>query len=381
MGRILLAAGRSRTTDTGLPGCRGARICGSRRPRRGCRARVDGTAVADRRVRRLGRDINRWLADRRDPTLEHLSWIGSTLAGGIVIPVVVGFFLVAFLAIRRWRLAAVVLFVICIESGAYRATTLFVHRDRPAVDRLESLRSTRATRLGTRPQHLPFTEAVLLLASRARRSTVTVVACGLLVAIPLFVAWSRMYRGMHHLTDSVAGLLLGVGALVVTVCCARRRGGGQSTRRSGLHRPEPRAGMSKVAVIAHAGKTIGSRARGAPRDPLAGRCGRPDLVGGAEEPHGAQACACSTERRDRVNFVWGGDGMVQQCVNVVAGKGVPLAIVPAGTANLFASSLALPRTSPRRCTSVCTAPSACSTSERSTASGSRSWRELGSMRR
>ena len=25
--------------------------------------------------------INRWLADHRDPTLEHLSWIGSTLAG------------------------------------------------------------------------------------------------------------------------------------------------------------------------------------------------------------------------------------------------------------------------------------------------------------
>jgi YegS/Rv2252/BmrU family lipid kinase len=42
-------------------------------------------------------------------------------------------------------------------------------------------------------------------------------------------------------------------------------------------------------------------------------------------------------------FVWGGDGMVQQCVDVLAGSGIPLAIVPAGTANLFASSLDLPQ--------------------------------------
>ncbi len=175
--------------------------------------------------------INRWLADRRDPTLEHLSWIGSTLAGGIVIPVVVGFFLVAFLAIRRWRLAAVVLFVICIESGAYRATTLFVHRDRPAVDRLESLPIDASYPSGHTAAALAlYGGLLLLLASRARRSTVTVVACGLLVAIPLFVAWSRMYRGMHHLTDSVAGLLLGVGALVVTVFAARAAGAAANRR-------------------------------------------------------------------------------------------------------------------------------------------------------
>jgi diacylglycerol kinase family enzyme len=35
--------------------------------------------------------------------------------------------------------------------------------------------------------------------------------------------------------------------------------------------------------------------------------------------------------------------MVQRCVDVLAGKDIPLAIVPAGTANLFASSLDLPQ--------------------------------------
>jgi diacylglycerol kinase (ATP) len=98
----------------------------------------------------------------------------------------------------------------------------------------------------------------------------------------------------------------------------------------------------KVAVIAHAGKTIGggleelretlSRAGVAepiwsevPKSRLAPKRVRRAVKDGAE-----------------LVFVWGGDGMVQQCVDVLAGSGIPLAIVPAGTANLFASSLDLP---------------------------------------
>ena len=175
--------------------------------------------------------INRWLADHRDPTLEHLSWIGSTLAGGVVIPVVVGVCLVALLAFRRWRLAAFVLFVICVESGAYRATTLVIHRERPDVDRLESLPVDASFPSGHTAAALALYGGLLLvLASWARRTSVTVAACAFLVAIPLFVAWSRMYRGMHHLTDSVAGLLLGAGALVVTVFAARAAGAAAARR-------------------------------------------------------------------------------------------------------------------------------------------------------
>jgi YegS/Rv2252/BmrU family lipid kinase len=42
-------------------------------------------------------------------------------------------------------------------------------------------------------------------------------------------------------------------------------------------------------------------------------------------------------------FAWGGDGMVQRCVDVLAGSGVTLAIIPAGTANLFATNLGIPK--------------------------------------
>src|SRR6185295_10573279 len=43
-------------------------------------------------------------------------------------------------------------------------------------------------------------------------------------------------------------------------------------------------------------------------------------------------------------LVWGGDGSVQRCIDALAGTGVTLGIVPAGTANLFATNLGIPAT-------------------------------------
>jgi YegS/Rv2252/BmrU family lipid kinase len=42
-------------------------------------------------------------------------------------------------------------------------------------------------------------------------------------------------------------------------------------------------------------------------------------------------------------FAWGGDGLVQRCVDVLAGSPAALAIVPAGTANLLATNLGIPQ--------------------------------------
>jgi diacylglycerol kinase (ATP) len=42
-------------------------------------------------------------------------------------------------------------------------------------------------------------------------------------------------------------------------------------------------------------------------------------------------------------FVWGGDGTVQRVIDTVAGDPVVLAILPAGTANLFAANLGIPK--------------------------------------
>ena len=41
-------------------------------------------------------------------------------------------------------------------------------------------------------------------------------------------------------------------------------------------------------------------------------------------------------------FAWGGDGTVRRCVDTLAGTDTSLAVVPAGTANLFATNLGIP---------------------------------------
>ena len=178
-------------------------------------------------------DVSAWLADNRSPGQEHLSWIGSTLAGGLVIPLVIGLCLVCFLVTRRWLLAAFVLFVVALESGTYRATSLIVPRDRPDVDRLESLPVDASYPSGhTAASIALYGGLLLLLASRidnrARRTSALLAG----VAIPVFVGWARMYRGMHHITDVGAGVLMGLGALAILVFVARASRAAARTRDS-----------------------------------------------------------------------------------------------------------------------------------------------------
>jgi YegS/Rv2252/BmrU family lipid kinase len=100
----------------------------------------------------------------------------------------------------------------------------------------------------------------------------------------------------------------------------------------------------KVAVIAHAAKAK-SLGDGLPalREALAAE--------GFGDPIWAEVCkfeeaAEQTQRAVKegadVVFVWGGDGTVRSCVDVLAGSDVSLAILPAGTANLFATNLGIP---------------------------------------
>ena len=51
-------------------------------------------------------------------------------------------------------------------------------------------------------------------------------------AIPPLVALARMYRGMHHPTDALAGMLLGIGALLLALLAARAAGAVSERRES-----------------------------------------------------------------------------------------------------------------------------------------------------
>jgi diacylglycerol kinase (ATP) len=101
--------------------------------------------------------------------------------------------------------------------------------------------------------------------------------------------------------------------------------------------------VTRVAVIAHRGKTIGGglpelrralQARGV-TDVFWREVGKSRFA----PPEVKKALA---EKAELV-IVWGGDGMVQRCIDVLAGTDATMAIVPAGTANLLASNLGIPK--------------------------------------
>ncbi len=100
--------------------------------------------------------------------------------------------------------------------------------------------------------------------------------------------------------------------------------------------------MKKIAVIAHAGKTIGGGLEEL-RSTLA-RAGVDDPIW-SEVPkskYAPERVKRALDEGAELVFVWGGDGMVQRSIDELAGSGATLAIIPAGTANLFASSLDIP---------------------------------------
>ena len=99
----------------------------------------------------------------------------------------------------------------------------------------------------------------------------------------------------------------------------------------------------RVAVVAHAGKDLGG--------------GLPELrrvleSEGIETPlwyevPKAKKAPAQVERAleegAKLVFAWGGDGMVRRCVGVMAGGDAKLAVLPAGTSNLFATNMGIPK--------------------------------------
>lgn len=99
----------------------------------------------------------------------------------------------------------------------------------------------------------------------------------------------------------------------------------------------------RVAVVAHRKKTLGGgldELRRALQRAGAGEFDWHEVPKSKKAPKKARK---ALKAGAELLFVWGGDGMVQRCADAVAGSGVTVAIVPAGTANLFATSLGIPR--------------------------------------
>jgi undecaprenyl-diphosphatase len=166
-----------------------------------------------------------WLAAHRTPFRTHLSLIGSVMSGGVVLPIVAGLTALASAALRKWRVAAFIVFALGVESASYRITTLAIHRHRPRVLRLENLPVNASYPSGhTAASIAVYCGLALLLTSMIRSRGLRVVTWCVAILMPVFDAWSRLYRGMHHPLDVAGGVVVGVTSLLVLVLACRAAG-------------------------------------------------------------------------------------------------------------------------------------------------------------
>jgi membrane-associated phospholipid phosphatase len=175
----------------------------------------------------------RFLARHRSGSLTEASLVGSIMAGGVVLPIIAGIAAVTAAVAKHWRLAGFLLFALAVESGSYRATTLVIHRHRPEVHRLENLPVDASYPSGhTAASIAVYWGIALLLTSRISNVTARICIWTLAALIPVYVAFSRMYRGMHHPLDIAGGVLIGIAALSAMVLVSRAAHLVSSPRRS-----------------------------------------------------------------------------------------------------------------------------------------------------
>jgi YegS/Rv2252/BmrU family lipid kinase len=99
----------------------------------------------------------------------------------------------------------------------------------------------------------------------------------------------------------------------------------------------------RVAVVAHSGKTLGGGLAELRAELAAAGIDDPQWFEVPKSKMAPKRVRAAIDDGAELLFVWGGDGMVQRCADAAAGSSAAIAIVPAGTANLFASNIEVPK--------------------------------------
>jgi undecaprenyl-diphosphatase len=246
----------------------------------------------------------------------------------------------------RWREPLYLVFSVLLELVVFLVTTLVVHRPRPAVPELDASPPTSSFPSGHTAAAVALYGAVaLLIYKRTGRNT-----SWLLLLMPAAVGVARLYRGMHHPSDVIAGALLGVAC----VWAAHRgvlRGYDRTRDLAGRERPRgtqplPRAETDADVLIVNGSKADDAAVAHllAQFTELCARTGRPAprAEKTTENEHGAGLAKDAVAAGARLIVACGGDGTVNEVASSLAGTGVTLGVVPLGTGNLLAANLGIP---------------------------------------
>jgi membrane-associated phospholipid phosphatase len=185
-------------------------------------------------IGRLDESVTSWLAGHRVAQLDAVTGLVSRSAdtlGAVGAAVVVA----ATLALaRRWRWIAALVLGLVLELAVFLTVNLVVDRPRPDVDRIASTPSTSSFPSGhTAAATVIYVLIACCVTVATTRRVIRSLAWIGAVLMPAAVGFSRVYRGLHHPDDVLAGFVMGIGVLIVALAavCAHTRAAAPPARR------------------------------------------------------------------------------------------------------------------------------------------------------
>lgn len=167
----------------------------------------------------------------RTSTGEAWSGIGSSMGDTLTVVAVAIMIGIVLLIVRRWASVLLLSTALLAEVSVFVVTTILIPRDRPDVEQLDVSPPTSSFPSGHTAAATTLALTLALLVGWNTRSTVARwLAWALAVLVGPLVAISRVYRGMHHPTDVLVGLVIGIACVVVAFFAVRAWVGSSTNR-------------------------------------------------------------------------------------------------------------------------------------------------------
>jgi membrane-associated phospholipid phosphatase len=186
--------------------------------------------------------IPRWFAAHRTPAETRWSLVFTTLGGTLGIVAVSLLAVVVLLAItRRWRPVIYIGALMAGEITAFLAAAAIVKRPRPPVPHLDQHLPTSAYPSGHTAAATCLYVGIAILVIGLSRGWWRWLSLIPAVAMPVLVATSRIYRGEHHPTDVLGGMLFAALWLTAVTLLLKPTAVAQDRPTSGRSTGSPRA--------------------------------------------------------------------------------------------------------------------------------------------
>jgi membrane-associated phospholipid phosphatase len=162
--------------------------------------------------------VNEWLVTGRTAVINDIT---DTLTGFSDMPTIIiatVALIIAFrLAFKRWNESIFLTLAVFSQSAIFLLATVFAQRKRPLVQHLDPAPPTSSFPSGHTSAAVAFYcgVALVLTLHTHRYKILNVLWWAVGLAITLGIGYSRLYRGMHHLSDVSWGVLLGAVCIAV----------------------------------------------------------------------------------------------------------------------------------------------------------------------